>query len=74
VEIALQTPSLLVLRGDEPLARRSEVHEPSLELGGEPDVSKHEPGLRREIGQELLLRRCDRLVRWLGQCERTEQL
>jgi hypothetical protein len=74
VEIALQTPSLLVLRGDEPLPRCSEVHEPSLELGGEPNVPKHEPGLRREIGQELLLRRRDRLVRWFGQRKSPEEL
>ena len=50
MEIALQTPPLLVLRGDEPLARGSEVHEPSLKFGGQPDVPKHEPCLGREIG------------------------
>jgi hypothetical protein len=50
VDVALQAPSLFVLRRDESLTRGAQVLD-------ETRVPEHEPSLRREVTYELLLGR-----------------
>jgi hypothetical protein len=67
VKVPLETPTLLVLRGDQALAGGTEILD-------EPGVPKDEARLRGEIVEKLLLDRREALVRWLGQGERAEDL
>ena len=74
VDVALELATLLVLGGDQPLLGRLQLGEPRLERRGETLVAQHEAGLRREIADEPLLGRVDRIVRWHRDRERSEQL
>ena len=67
VDVALQPSPLLVLRRDQPLARRAEVLD-------QPEVLQDQPGLRGEVGEQLVLLGQDRIVRRLRDGERAEQL
>ncbi len=62
VDVALETPSLLVLRGDESALRRLQFVEPLSQRLRQADVAQHQPGLRREIGDQLLLGGVHRVV------------
>ena len=55
MDVALEPSALLVLRGDEPALRRLQFVEPLSQRLGQADVAQHQPGLRREIGDQLLL-------------------
>ena len=74
VDVALEPAPLLVLRGDQSLLRGLQVVQPGLQLLGQPNVAQHESGLRREIGDQLLVRRRDGIARRLAHGERAEQL
>ena len=52
---------------------RSSV-EPRLQIRGQPDVLEHQSGLVRQIVDELLLDRCQRLAAALADAQRAEQL
>ena len=55
MDVALQPPALFVLRGDDPLAGRtqrggllSDELQARLQVGGQPDVREHQRGLLRQ--------------------------
>jgi hypothetical protein len=56
VEVPFDPAPLLVLRGDQPLPRRPQLLD-------QPNVAQDEPGLRREVPDELLLGGIDRVGR-----------
>ena len=62
VQVALELAALLVLGVDESLARGAELLDVVHELLGERHVPHHQPGLRGEVADELLLRRRDRVA------------
>ena len=62
VDVALEPPSLLVLRGDESALGRLQFLEPLSQRLRQTDVAQHQPGLRREIGDQLLLGGVHRVV------------
>ena len=74
MEVPLEPPSLLVLRGDESLARRPELFDRVQQILGEGGVPHHESSLRGQIPDELLLGRRERLPRPLLDREGAKQL
>jgi hypothetical protein len=74
VEVPLELPALFVLRGDQPLARRAELLDRVQQVLGEPRVPHHEPGLRGQVADQLLLGRRERLPRPFLDRQRAEQL
>ena len=81
VDVALQASTFLVLRGHDPLPGGTEIggllrdlHQSSLQIGGEPRVREHEPRLLRETVQELGFPGAERFARRLGHGDRAEEL
>ena len=57
VEVALDPAALMVLRLDQPAARRPQLLDVGLELRREPDVAEDKARLGGQVLQELVLRR-----------------
>ena len=74
VDVALDPPSLTVLGRHQALPRRPELLEVGTKLLGQPHVPQHQPGLRGQVVDELVLRRGERIVRRFRHRERAEQL
>ena len=74
VEIPLQASPLQVLCVHKPLSGRTQLVEPRLQVRAEPDVLEDQSGLMREVIDELLLDRCQRLAAAFVDAQRTEQL
>ena len=74
VQVPLDPLPLVVLGLHQPAARRPQVVDGGLQLGGQPDVAQHEPGLGGQVGEQPVLRGGYRLVLGLGQRDGAEQL
>ena len=74
VQVPLDPLPLGVLGLDQPSPGRPQVVDRGAQLGGQPRVAQHQPGLRSELGQQLVLGRGDGLVPGLEHGQRSQQL
>ena len=73
VNIALDSPPLVVGGGHDPQARGLQLGQPRAELLGQPDVAQDQTRLGREIGHQLALDRGEIFPRPFGRRQRAER-
>ncbi|MFN8233033.1 MAG: hypothetical protein U0V56_06065 [Actinomycetota bacterium] len=74
VDVALQASSLVVLGLHDALLRGLQLRQPRLQVLGETHVPQHQAGLGREVDDQLLVGRRDRIAGGLRDRERAEEL
>ena len=73
MEIPFQAPAFQILRLHQPLPRGAQLVEPRPQVGAQPHVLEHQSRLVREIVDQLLLDRCQRLAATLAHAQRAEE-
>ena len=66
MDVALQAPALLVLRGHQALTRGSQVLQTQKQLFGQADVPKDQAGARGDVFRQVLLGRGEPFARQFG--------